>query len=107
MSRRIKVLIKEPNDNPQQITIPNRLSSLQLTIGGYIETVTIASDMVIICNENGKIKDLPYNCSICGVDFYGTIILCGFDGEEFADVPMRYDQAKRLFPALWEVNGNV
>ena len=107
MSRRINILIKEPNDNPQLIKIPNRLSSLQLVVGGYIETVTIASDLVIICNEEGRIKDLPYNCSICGVDFYGTIILCGFDGEEFADVPMRYDQAKRLFPALWEVNENV
>lgn len=103
MSAKIKVLIKDPGKNPRSVNISNRLGNLQLYVEGYIETVTLASDLVIICNEEGRIKGLPYNCSIGGVDFYGTIILCGFTGEDFSDVPMRYDQAKKLFPALWEV----
>lgn len=102
MSAKIKVLIKDPGKKPRSVNISNRLGNLQLYVDGYIETVTLASDLVVICNEEGRIKDLPYNCSLCGIDFYGTIILCGFSGEDFTDVPMRYDQAKRLFPTLWE-----
>ena len=39
----------------------------------------------------------------CGVDFVGTVILAGVDGDEFADIPCGYGDFKRMFPQLWEV----
>lgn len=72
---------------PETQTIPNELEALQTIVGGYIETVTLATDLVIICNEEGKLLDLPYNCDICGASFVGTIIFAGINGDEFADVP--------------------
>ena len=71
-------------------------------MGGYIETVTLSTDCVIICDEEGRINGKPYNCSICGVDFVGTIMICGVSGDAFTDIPIRFQEAKRLFHELWE-----
>lgn len=66
--------------------IPNTLEDLQATVGGYIETVTIASDAVIICNEEGRLHGLPHNCRVFGVDFVGPILIAGVDEDEFTDL---------------------
>ena len=99
----IRVLMKKPGDEPWIFDIQNTLDDLQNKVGGYIETVTLASDLVIICNEEGRLKGLEYNCTICGLDLVGTIILCGTDGENFTDLPVSYGEMKKLFPSLWEV----
>lgn len=102
MKKKIKVLVKEPGKKPRHIYISNTLENLQSHVGGYIETVTIAEDMVIICNEEGRLKGLPYNCRVLNIDFCGTIIFCGIDGENFSDLPADYQAMKSLFKNLWE-----
>lgn len=99
---KIKCIAKRPGQPPYVANISNRLENLQHYVGGYIETVTIASDMVIICNEEGLLRDLEYNCEVCGIDLYGDILFCGVDGDEFADVPVSLDEFKTAFPELWE-----
>ena len=74
-----------------------RLENLQKTVEGYIEAVTYASDFVILCNEEGRLKGLPYNMTICGKDFVGTLIFIGTDGEDFCDIPITFKQYKRMF----------
>ncbi len=102
MSKKIDVLIKDPGKKPRHVAISDRLENLQKTVGGYIETVTLNTDLVIICDEEGRLKDKPYNCRICGVDFVGTIIFAGIAGDEFSDIPVDYQTMKTLFPHLWE-----
>ena len=84
---KIKVIIKRPGEKPYTTWISDRLENLQKTVEGYIETVTVCTDLVIICNEEGRIRNLPYNCTILGADFFGTILLAGINGEEFGNVP--------------------
>lgn len=84
---KIKVIIKRPDEDGHVAWISNTLDNLQRTVDGFIETITIARDLVIICNEEGRIKHLEPNCSIAGVSFVGTIILAGIKGEEFGDIP--------------------
>lgn len=71
----MKVIYKAPGCQPEPRDIPNTLEELQAAVGGYIETVTIASDVVIICNEEGRLQGLPHNCRIFGVDFFGPILI--------------------------------
>lgn len=85
--RKIKVIIKQPGKEPYTAWISDSLENLQRTVGGYIETVTLATDCVLIVNEEGRLLDLPYNCSICGLDLFGTVIVAGVNGDEFADCP--------------------
>ena len=95
------VIIKEPGKVPRHVHISTSLENLQKIVGGYIETVTMAKDFTIICNEDGRICGLPYNCNIAGADFFGTIIMIGIDGDDFCHCPITFSSAKKLFPDLW------
>lgn len=83
----MKVIRKKPGCEPELVEVENTLKVLQTEVGGYIETVTIASDAVVICNEEGRILGLPDNGRVCGVDVVGTVLIVGTKGEECCDVP--------------------
>lgn len=102
MSEKIKVLVIEPGKNPEEREIDNTLEAMQEIVGGYIECVTLTTDLVVICNEEGRLLGLPYNCTICSVNFVGTIIMAGVEGDEFADLPASLDDMEMMFPDLWE-----
>ena len=82
----MKVIYKAPGCAPELRDIPNTLEELQATVGGYIETVTFASDACLICNEEGRLLGLPHNVKFLGHDFVGPILIVGVDGEEFCDL---------------------
>lgn len=77
----MKAIRKKPGAQPEIIEVDNTLAALQTEVGGHIETVTIASDAVVICNEEGVLRGMPYNCRSFGVDFIGR------NKDEFCDVP--------------------
>lgn len=79
-------IYKEPGARPVIIDIDNTLEALQAAVGGYIETLTLCTDRVVICNEEGRINDMAYNCNICGAMLFGPILLVGADGADFADL---------------------
>lgn len=93
---KIKVIIKRPDEPVGHVTtIAPTLENLQKLVDGYIETVTIGT-VVIICNEEGRIRGLPYNCTVFGRGFVGTIVIAGTDGDEFGSVPISFNVWKTL-----------
>lgn len=80
------VIYKAPGRSPEPRDIPNTLEELQAAVGGYIEPVSFATDACVICNEEGRLMGLPYNCKFLGVDFVGPILIVGVNGEEFTDL---------------------
>ena len=98
---KMHVYIKDPGKPPRSVNISKSLKNLQNTVGGHIECVRPLTDMVIICNEEGMINDLPFNCELFGLPFFGTIIFAGANEDDFCDVPIEYDLFKKLFPSLW------
>ena len=88
MSKEIKVIIKHPGQDPFEATIDNTLESCQAVVGGYIECVTLTSDICLVCNEEGRLLNLPENCKVFGRPFVGTVFLVGYNSEgEFVDFP--------------------
>ncbi len=83
----MKVIRKKPCCEAEVIDIDNTLEALQAEVGGYIETVAIATDAVVICNEEGLLRGLPYNCRFLGRSFVGPLLVAGRDKDEFCDVP--------------------
>ena len=86
----MRVLIKEPGGAWEVAEVENTLDALQKAVGGYIETLTFCTDpdtLVLIMDEEGRLNGKPYNMTICGVRFFGTLLLCGKDRDEFTDVP--------------------
>ena len=103
----MRALYKAPDDTKfRQILVPNELHPLQELVGGYIETVTVhvKPQVIVICNEEARLKRLPYNCTIEGKDytgefdcpFFGPILLVGADGDEFTDVPISVVMANKM-----------
>lgn len=82
----MKVIYKAPGCDPELRDVPNTLEELKSTVGGYIETVSLCSDLCVICNEQGRLLGMEYNLKFLGVHFVGPIILVGVDGEEFCDL---------------------
>ena len=90
----MKALIKNPGDESfREIITDNDLHSLLRLVGGYIETVTLATDCCVICNEEGRLQGMPHNCNFCGIDFVGPILIVGVDEADFCDVPMSVNMA--------------
>ena len=106
---KIICLIKEPSKPIKWARIDNDLHTLQKTVGGYIETHTFDNKVVVICDEEGRPKRLPYCCTVCGTHFFGTVIFAGVKDENFADLDLKVTEFAKYVPAsdkrkedIWE-----
>ena len=87
--KKIYAIVKHPGEQLGHIMeIENTLDSLQKAVGGHIETVAMANKWSVICDVEGLLKGKPYNCDVYGVEFVGTILVVGVEGEELVDVPI-------------------
>ena len=80
------IVRKEPGKDAAVDYIENRLEVFQAAVGGYIETVTVAEDLTLVVNEEGRIRGLPFNTTVLGMPLVGTVIAVGVKGDEFASV---------------------
>ena len=79
----IKGLLVEPYKLPKEVEIENTLEKLQALVDGYIECVYLPkdSDVILICNDEGKINNMPLNRDI-GFDIIaGPFLIVGNDYE--------------------------
>lgn len=62
MNETIDICVFEPNKKPEMVTIDNTLEAMQRIVGGYIQVVKPwGGDVVLVCNEEGKVLNLPIN----------------------------------------------
>ena len=100
MNYKIRCIIKRPDEQYGHVTnISNRLENLQRTVEGYIEVVPVkqspdGKDIILICNEEGKLRGLPHNFYLWDEEIVGTVIICGVDGDEFGDLPLTFGLAE-------------
>lgn len=85
----MKVLIVEPGKNPRTAHISPELSSLQQTVGGYIQAIYPWDDPVaVICDEEALLKQLEFNRLIAPeVAIFGSFFICGLGEDDFTDLP--------------------
>ena len=97
----MKVLKYKVNTPPELIEIENGLEAMQYEVDGYIETVTVPSaNAVLVCNEEGKVKNYPMNAIVTNGDMvlhtiHGDFFICSFEGDTFSDVTVE--------AALWAI----
>lgn len=83
----MKAIIKEVGKSPRVENINNDLETLKSIVGGYIEVVRVDSDILCICNEEGKLKGLPPNFSTGYDVIVGDVVFVAFDGkDDFTDL---------------------
>ena len=89
----MKVIVKEPNKYPEEREIENTLEAFQEIVDGYIEVVPFPyKDALLVCNEEGKLMGLEPNMILGRDIIVGTVVICGQDGEDFADVPFEVSE---------------
>jgi hypothetical protein len=78
----LHAVIIEPGKPAYKTEIENALTPMQRLVGGYLEMFCPFEDnAVIVCNEEGKIKGLPFNRTVHGEPMVGNLVIIGDDGE--------------------------
>ena len=57
----LKIVLKKVGEEPEVINIENTLEAKQKLVDGLIEVIRIAEDILLICNEEGKLLNMPPN----------------------------------------------
>lgn len=75
----IKAAYYKPKEPMRIIEIEDRLLEYQGLVGGLIETVYMGQGLVLVCNEEGRLKALEQN----RLGIVGPFVVVGDGGEEF------------------------
>ena len=102
----LTVLVVEPGKKPYIRSIPSGLASLQNEVGGYIQAVYPWDEpCAIICDEEGKLKNKPFNRALRDEsgDIYdiitGTFLVVGLGEDNFKSLESKHLQQ---FATLFE-----
>lgn len=57
----LRIVLKKVGEEPEIINIENTLEAKQKLVGGWIEVVTVTDDILLVCNEEGKLDNLDPN----------------------------------------------
>lgn len=105
---KITVLLFEAGRTPQPRRIPNTLEAMQELVGGNIETLTLDSGRVLICNEEGRISKLPLNALVRTLrgrqSIYGDFFICRAQGDQFASLHNVQDMYGAMDFITWQYN---
>lgn len=76
----LRILLKKVGKNPEVMNIENTLKAKQKLVNGLIEVVPITDEILLICNEEGKLNNLPPNLLF---DYDYIAGDCFFIGDDF------------------------
>lgn len=103
----IKVVLMEPGQEARIVEIGSSLREMQCVVQGHIEAVTLPfkDNVCLICNEEGKLIDLPPNRALPDPDsrfmsdvIAGTCFICGVEHGEFVGLSdKQLEHYKELF----------
>ena len=95
---KIRILVVEPNKEPYKKKIPHTLEDMQRVVGGLIEFVELEYNVDLICNEEGKIYNLPMNRAIQNDIVTGTFFIAGqHNGETISLSKKQIKRYKNIF----------
>lgn len=116
----MRVLVVEPECRPEPREIDGSLESMQEIVGGLIQPVYPFDDpVVLVCNDEGELMNLPANRGLRGEDgqiydiVSGTFFLCGApnDSDHFTSLTPeqieRYEERFHTPEMFWGMNGRI
>lgn len=88
---KIVSVVKKVGEKGKVTTLKNELKSFQNIVGGYIEVYPFTKDILLICNEEGKIHGLEHNFAITFSNGHiehivGDIVFVSDQGEDFGSL---------------------
>ena len=80
-TKKLKVIFKEVEKDPVVMEIDDTLEAKQKLVGGLIESVPYKDDLLLVCNEEGKITNLKPNLQFDYDYIAGNCFIVGDDYE--------------------------
>ena len=116
----MQVLVVEPERRPEVREINDSLSAMQEIVGGLIQPIYLFDEPVaLVCNDEGKLLDLPANRGLRNKDgqiydiVCGTFFLCGAppDSDHFTSLTPEqiYQYRERFYTPemFWGMDGRI
>ena len=116
----MRVLVVEPERRPEVKEIDDSLKEMQGIVGGYIQSIyPFAEPVALVCNDEGKLMDLPANRGLRDENgqiydiVFGTFFLCGApaDSDHFTSLtPEQIEQYRNMFytpEMFWGMDGRI
>lgn len=117
----MRVLIVEPKRRPEVKEIDSSLKTMQKIVGGLIQPIPLLGDpaTVLVCNDEGKLLNLPANRGLRDEDgqiydiVCGTFFICGApeDCDHFTSLtPEQIEQYRERFyipEMFWGMDGHI
>ena len=82
----MRILLKKVGKPLLMAEVSNNLQALQKVVGGPIEVLTIASNLVCVCNEEGRLLNMKDNFNCLGETLVGDVFFCGVREDEFCSL---------------------
>lgn len=94
---KIRIVLKNVAEEPKVMNIENTLKAKQKLVNGLIEVVPVTDDILLICNEEGKLENLAPNL-VFDYDFIaGDCFFIGDDFENEGFKSLTNEQIKEVF----------
>lgn len=116
----MRVLVVEPERRPEVKEIDDSLKEMQGIVGGYIQSIyPFEEPVALVCNDEGKLMDLPANRGLRDENgqiydiVFGTFFLCGApaDSDHFTSLtPEQIEQYRNMFytpEMFWGMDGRI
>ena len=115
MNKIIRVVLVESRKKAVVKAINGSLENMQKLVGGYIEAIALDEKHTLICNEEGRIRNLPF-CRALVDDrkivrnvIAGTFFICAREGTEYTGLDdasvQKYMEQFLLPEALQKIGG--
>lgn len=115
----MRILVVEPERRPESREIDGTLEAMQGIVGGLIQPIYLDDFVVLVCNDEGKLMNLPANRGLRDKDgqiydiVFGTFFLCGApaDSDHFTGLtPEQIEQYRERFytpEMFWGMDGRI
>ena len=78
--KELRIVLKKVGKKPEIMNIENTLDAKQKLVGGLIEVVGLTEDILLVCNEEGKLDNLLPNLMF---DYEYIAGDCFFVGDDY------------------------
>ena len=116
----MQILVIEPERRPEVREIDDSLAEMQNIVGGFIQAIyPFDAPVALVCNDEGKLMDLPANRGLRDKNgriydiVFGTFFLCGApaDSDHFTSLtPEQLKQYRERFytpEMFWGMDGRI
>lgn len=82
----MKSILKRVSEAAYTVDIDNTLEALQKAVGGYLEAIGIDDGLIMLVDEDGRMKKRPYNFDLGNSMIVGDVLIVRSSDGEFTDL---------------------